>query len=273
MDLVVYVHYGFVFLGTRYEAPPDLIHARGGSGTACGAAFPEALAMTTGMHIGWVPFRIQIGEEPPALADEWEDVVEVSFEPESTELVLSAVDDFHDVTLPVLTTYRARYCAQGMDAAPDSQARAAVLPGLARARRTAGLGMSRFRSPGGSGRPIASIRPCRPCSPCWPPPTRIPQSRRASPSGRRPTTGSRSATDRRSARAVRPTGPARRSVALGAVVLDQAAGRGILIGQGRVVLRDRRGDLHRELLAELDAPLVEGVDAPDHALDERDVLI
>ncbi len=36
---------------------------------------------------------------------------------------------------------------------------------------------------------------------------------------------------------------------------------------------ERRGDLLGKLLAKLNAPLIVGVDAPNGALDERDVLV
>src|SRR6218665_2934905 len=57
------------------------------------------------------------------------------------------------------------------------------------------------------------------------------------------------------------------------IVRQQRLGRRILRVDGIRIALDSRGDLHRELLAELHAPLVEGVDAPDRALRERDVLV
>ena len=67
--------------------------------------------------------------------------------------------------------------------------------------------------------------------------------------------------------------PRRLSLAVRGVVLEQSAGRGILRREGLGVALDRGGDLQRKLLAELDAPLVERVDAPDHTLREGDVLV
>ena len=61
--------------------------------------------------------------------------------------------------------------------------------------------------------------------------------------------------------------PARR-----AIELNQSLGGGVLLAQ-RLVVMERRGDLLSELLAELDSPLIVGVDAPNGALDERDVLV
>ena len=61
--------------------------------------------------------------------------------------------------------------------------------------------------------------------------------------------------------------------AICAVELDQALGGGVLGGEGVVVLGDGRGDLLGKLLAELDAPLVVGVEAPHGTLNEGDVLV
>src|SRR5665811_2189945 len=74
---------------------------------------------------------------------------------------------------------------------------------------------------------------------------------------------------RRDRLAATPSG----SGAVRAVVRDERFGGLVLTRQSLVVARDRRRDLERELLAELDAPLVERVDAPDDALRERDVLV
>ena len=57
------------------------------------------------------------------------------------------------------------------------------------------------------------------------------------------------------------------------VPLDQGGGRRVV--QPGVGLRpgQLRADARRQRLAELDAPLVEAVDAPDRALHEHDVLV
>ena len=59
---------------------------------------------------------------------------------------------------------------------------------------------------------------------------------------------------------------------MSSVELDERLGRSVLFGLGGVVV-EGRGDLLGKLLAKLDAPLVVGVDAPDRALDKRDVLV
>ena len=57
------------------------------------------------------------------------------------------------------------------------------------------------------------------------------------------------------------------------VVGDKRTGGRILIRKCRFVTCDRGTKIVRHLLAELHSPLVEGVDAPHDALDERDVLV
>ena len=52
---------------------------------------------------------------------------------------------------------------------------------------------------------------------------------------------------------------------MSAVELDERLGRSVLLGFGGVIV-EGRGDLLGKLLAQLDAPLVVGVDAPDRAL-------
>ena len=58
-----------------------------------------------------------------------------------------------------------------------------------------------------------------------------------------------------------------------AIPRHQTLGGRVLGGQGLVVTADRRGNLQGELLAELDTPLVEGIDTPHGTLHEGDVLV
>ena len=61
-------------------------------------------------------------------------------------------------------------------------------------------------------------------------------------------------------------------LAVRAIELDERLSRSVLLGPGGVIV-EGRGDLLGELLTQLNAPLVLGVDAPDRALDKRDVLV
>ena len=62
-------------------------------------------------------------------------------------------------------------------------------------------------------------------------------------------------------------------LAICAVELDQGLGGSVLSGQSLVILGDGRGDLLGELLAQLDAPLIVGVQTPHGAFNEGDVLV
>src|SRR5690625_7862894 len=57
-----------------------------------------------------------------------------------------------------------------------------------------------------------------------------------------------------------------RSAAVAAIVADQRGGRGVLGRDRLLVAADRSRQSLGQLLAQLHAPLVEGVDAPHHAL-------
>lgn len=93
----------------------------------CGAAWPGALFMITGLHTGQVRLAVEAHHGQPPQDDLWEDVVEVSFTPASSQIVLAqwageAIWPLHlaDVGL------RARYCGKGMD---DGRAADTILAG------------------------------------------------------------------------------------------------------------------------------------------------
>ena len=79
--------------------------------------------MITGLHTGTVPFEVAVLEDEPAIGDEWEEVVEASFSTAGRDYWLRAFDDGHELVLPVATSYRARYCAMGMDEAHQADVR------------------------------------------------------------------------------------------------------------------------------------------------------
>jgi hypothetical protein len=85
-----------------------------------GAAVPGQLSLITGLHTGRVPLVIRWHATEPPIGDDWEEVVEVSFQPSRTDLLLTSFQDSFELRLPVLQSLRARYCASGMDAARDA---------------------------------------------------------------------------------------------------------------------------------------------------------
>lgn len=112
----VHVHYGQIYVESDPAGTtPGLSEAFAGqNGGLCGAAVPGALWLSTGLHTGNVGFVVEVHAAPPALDPAWEDVVEVSFRPESerTSLVQWAGEAAWDLDLP-RTDYRVRYCARG----------------------------------------------------------------------------------------------------------------------------------------------------------------
>ena len=125
----VFVTYGSasVFSGEGAddaEYDPDAPWADESNGL-CGAAVKGCLALITGTHTGWLPFRVELHTGAPAVEDSWEEVVEVSFTPQSDEVHLAGLDgDVFELDLP-RGDYRVRYCVRGMgradstDEAPD----------------------------------------------------------------------------------------------------------------------------------------------------------
>src|ERR1700712_5653824 len=122
-DDEISVHYGFIHL-MPVETPPDLMKARAGQVNGLlGAAEAGALSMVTGLHTGRVGFRLELLDSDPPLSPDWEEVVEASFTvPETAEMLLAAFEESTSIDLPAFTSYRARYCAIGMDDARQAEA-------------------------------------------------------------------------------------------------------------------------------------------------------
>ena len=119
------VDYGFALLYSVYDGiGPDLTSAIAGQQNGlCGAASPRVLVMAIGLRTGSVPFRVELHATAPPLPEGWEDIVEVSFTPSDRALLLAGFDSSHDLILPAVRTYRARYCANGMGAADQQESR------------------------------------------------------------------------------------------------------------------------------------------------------
>lgn len=123
-DGPVWVHYRFLAL----EAPESPFTVRGLLGESfggqanglCGAQVPYALQMHTGLHTGEVPVRVERYDERPGVADEWEDVVEVSVTILDAEYAVTAFEDWYGLGPLEPGDYRARWCASGMDAGADA---------------------------------------------------------------------------------------------------------------------------------------------------------
>ncbi|SCG56191.1 hypothetical protein [Micromonospora zamorensis] len=123
------VAYGQIYVTSR-ELPDDMAGSFAGQANGlCGGGQPGTLFLMTGTHSGQVQFTVELHDvEPPVAAEEWEEVVEVSFEPRAAVADLVPWGDGSLAKLPLtsdgqdtsrLPVYRVRYCAMGMDEGHD----------------------------------------------------------------------------------------------------------------------------------------------------------
>ncbi|WP_093089895.1 hypothetical protein [Pseudonocardia oroxyli] len=120
----LFVSYGQIFLEelAAWDAGPELeMHFAGQTNGLCGVAAPQRICLLTGLHTGWVRLTVELHDVPPAVAEQWEDVVEASFTPTASPLQLIGLmaNESYALPLPAGASLRARYCAIGMDAARD----------------------------------------------------------------------------------------------------------------------------------------------------------
>lgn len=90
----------------------------GQSNGLCGAAIPGVLFCTTATHYGSVGLRVELLDAPPSPDSDSEEVVEVSFKPNTSEVRVQEWDGDSICTLPLEPRwYRVRYAASGFAAA------------------------------------------------------------------------------------------------------------------------------------------------------------
>ncbi|HJP80529.1 MAG TPA: hypothetical protein VJ914_40030 [Pseudonocardiaceae bacterium] len=125
-DDELHVHYRQFYVESREnDLFEDPTLASGGQANGlCGAAVPGFMFFTTGLHTGNVKLTIELLDAPPPVGEEWEEVVEVSFRPESDQVALLqwAGERAWPLALEPID-YRVRYCASGMDQANDQDTR------------------------------------------------------------------------------------------------------------------------------------------------------
>lgn len=117
----VWVAYGQAYVQSTDEIPmPDRAFAGQANGL-CGAGVPGGLFLRTGLHTGRVGFAVEVHDTRPPFGEEWEEIIEVSFAPTSSQVVLTewgggAGQGPRPLGLAP-GDWRVRYCATGMDAA------------------------------------------------------------------------------------------------------------------------------------------------------------
>jgi len=128
-DQEIRVHYGQFYVESRIDDFFEgLTESQGGQANGlCGAAVPGLLFLTTGLHTGRTRVTVEVLDVPVPVRDEWEDVVEASFRPATTKVVLVQWAGEASWPLPLAPIdYRVRYIAIGMDRAHQCDT---VLPG------------------------------------------------------------------------------------------------------------------------------------------------
>jgi hypothetical protein len=87
----------------------------------CGAAQPGFLWLTTGTQDGTVRMRAELHDAEPPVDHAWEDIVEVPFTPNSSNVSLTewAGEGRHRLALP-RASYRVRYCCSQRDTGDGS---------------------------------------------------------------------------------------------------------------------------------------------------------
>jgi len=114
----LHVQYGQAYVSPRdlsgLELDDAFVSQQNG---LCGAASPGVLFLITGLHTGWVGFTIDVLDGAPAVDDSWEEVVEVSFTPDSDALALLDWYGERVCDIPIARrSHRVRYSARGMEA-------------------------------------------------------------------------------------------------------------------------------------------------------------
>jgi hypothetical protein len=125
----VHVYYGQVYVESDPKrANPQLEEAFAGQVNGlCGSASPGALFLVTGLHTGRVGFAVERHEGAPPVDEGWEEIVEVSFTPVSSQIAL--VEWAGEASWPLElepVAQRVRYCATGME---EGRARDTILDG------------------------------------------------------------------------------------------------------------------------------------------------
>jgi hypothetical protein len=116
------VEYTFISLqADDLNVEVDHIRAREGQVNGlCGAVYPGALSMAIGSRFATVPLRVELHEQAPPVPDAFEDVVETTLTTSAQDHWIVAVSWARNIgPLTGAGTYRARWCAIGMDEAND----------------------------------------------------------------------------------------------------------------------------------------------------------
>ena len=118
----VHVHYGFVYVDSGVGGWDQEIDQRAGQRNGLlGAAQPGFLLISTGMHTGLVPFRVEAHPAAPPLEESYGEIVEASCDLRGPEVSLSAFDWLTFITLPEGGPHRVRLSARDYEAGREQE--------------------------------------------------------------------------------------------------------------------------------------------------------
>ncbi len=116
------VHYGFVHVDSGVGGWDQEVEQRAGQRNGLlGAAQPGFLLISTGMHTGLVPFRVEVHQAAPPLDDTCDEVVEASCDLRGPELSLSAFEWGTSIALPRGGPHRVRLSARDYQAGREQE--------------------------------------------------------------------------------------------------------------------------------------------------------
>jgi hypothetical protein len=117
----LWVHYGQAYVLPKGSYDIDLQGSFCGQRNGlCGAASGTELFLITGLHTGDVAFVLDLFDAEPQIDLSWEEIVEASFSVGPQGVSLVEWGGQHAYGIPIAAgTYRARYCARGMQRGRD----------------------------------------------------------------------------------------------------------------------------------------------------------
>jgi len=103
------VEYGQIYVSDGDTTWTDPVGTVGGQRNGlCGAGWPGALMLITGLHTGRVLFTVDVADAAPRMDEGWEDVVEVSFRPGDGEVNLVEMMGMASYPIPLTPGVRTR---------------------------------------------------------------------------------------------------------------------------------------------------------------------
>jgi hypothetical protein len=121
LDAPRWVHYGQIYVTSPgcADVTPDDAFANHQNGL-CGTGVAGGVFLVTGLHTGYVHFRVEIHSTAPPIEPEWEEIVESSCVFSRVPVFLEEWAGENKCELPLAEgTYRVRYCAMKFGEAPE----------------------------------------------------------------------------------------------------------------------------------------------------------